>query len=102
MACTYASVGAPDYNPATGTYSDSGTAYIGLSILFEDYSAKEIQESSGTIISTDQKASIPNFSLAPTPKITDTITDSDNKIWRIENINLDSARALYVFQVRTS
>ncbi len=100
--CTYTSVSTPVYNPATGTYSGGPTAYIGLTILFEDYSAREIQESAGTIISTDQKASIPNLSLTPVPKVSDTITDPDSVVWRIEDKKLDAARALWVFQVRTS
>ena len=99
--CTYTSVGTPVYNPATGTYSGGPTAYPGLTILFEDYTAREIQESGGTIVSSDMKLSIPNINLVPVPKITDTITDPDSVVWRIENINLDAARALYSFQVRT-
>ena len=102
LTCTFTSTGTPVYNPATGTYSGGDTAYSGKSILFEDYKAMEIIESAGTIVGTDQKASLPVLNLTPTPKITDKITDPGGKIWTVKNVNLDPARALYVFQVRTS
>ena len=112
QTCTYTSMPTVTYDPATGTntpsaynaetgtYSAWGTDYPGLSILFESYSAREVQESGGTIISSDQKASIPSLNLTPGPKVTDTITDPDSIVWTVENMALDSARALWVYQVR--
>lgn len=102
LTCTYTSKGTSVYDPATGGYTSTDTDYTGLNILFEDYTAKEIEDAGGVILSTDQKASIPNLSLTPTPKITDYITDSDSQKWTVENIRIDPARALWIFQVRRS
>ncbi|MFH1422917.1 MAG: hypothetical protein ABIH42_09440 [Planctomycetota bacterium] len=102
LICTYTSKGTPVYVPATGAYTSTDTDYTSLSVLFEDYTAKEITDAGGVILSTDQKASIPNLSLTPTPKITDYITDSNSQKWTVQNIKIDPARALYVFQVRRS
>lgn len=102
LTCSYASKGTPLYNPATGVYTSTDTEYPGLSILFEDFTAKEINESGGVILKTDQKASIPNLSLTPTPKITDYIIDSNSKKWTIQDILIDPARALWIFQARFS
>ena len=102
LTCSYSSKGVATYNPATGTYTSTDVDYAGLAILFEDYMAEEITASGGVILSTDQKASIPNLNLTPTPKIKDVITDSNNKKWTIENVGIDPARALWIFQVRRS
>lgn len=110
--CTYTSVGVTEYdpltgvyvapaqNPSTGAYSPSGIPYRNLVILIEDYEAREIQSSGGTVLSTDQKASIPKMNLTPTPKSGDTITDPDEVVWTVENVSIDPAKALWVFQVR--
>jgi hypothetical protein len=102
LVCTYTSKGARTYTAATGAITSTDTAYTLLKILFEDYTAKEIMDSGGVILKTDQKASIPNLNLTPTPKRTDFITDSASKKWTIEDVMLDAARALWVFQVRRS
>jgi len=102
LTCTYTSKGTPVYVPATGAYTSTDTDYASLSILFEDYTAQEITEAGGVILNTDQKASIPNLNLTPTPKITDYITDSNSQKWTVENVKIDPARALYIFQARRS
>lgn len=102
LTCTFTSKGTQVYDPSTGGYSSTDTDYAGLSILFEDYSAEEITASNGVILTTDQKASIPNLNLTPTPKITDVITDSNNQKWTVEGVRIDSARALWIMQVRRS
>jgi len=102
IPCTYTSKGIPVYVPATGAYTSTDTDYISLFVLFEDYTAKEITDAGGVILSTDQKASIPNLNLTPTPKITDYITDSNSQKWTVQNVKIDPARALYIFQVRRS
>jgi len=102
LACTYTSKGVAVYVPATGLYTSTDADYESLSILFEDYSAKEIDDAGGVILSTDQKASIPNLNLTPTPKITDYITDSNSQKWTVENVGIDPARALWIMQVRRS
>lgn len=102
LTCTYTSKGVSTYNPTTGAYTSTDTNYTGLSILFEDYTAEEITEAGGVILSTDQKASIPNLNLTPTPKITDYITDSNSQKWTVENVKIDPARALWIMQVRRS
>jgi len=103
LTCTYTDQGASVYDPATGGYTYPDVVeYTGLKFLFEDFTAKEIEDAGGVILSTDQKASIPQLNLTPTPQIKDLITDSDSVVWAIENIEKDSARALWVFQVRKS
>ena len=102
LTCTYTSKGTPIYNATTGAYTSTDTDYTGLSILFEDYSAREITEAGGAILSTDQRASIPNVNLTPTPKITDYITDSNSQKWTVELALIDPARALWVLQCRRS
>ena len=102
LICVYTSKGTSVYDPATGLYTSDDTDYTGLSILFEDYTAKEITDAGGAILSTDQKASIPNLNLTPTPKITDYIADSDSQKWTVEGLEKDPARALWIFQVRRS
>jgi len=102
LTCTYSSKGVAVYVPATGAYTSTDTDYESLSILFEDYTAQEITEADGVILSTDQKASIPNLNLTPTPKITDVITDSNSQKWAVQNVYIDAARALWIFQVRRS
>ena len=102
LACTYSSKGASIYNTTTGLYTFTDVSYTGLSILFEDFTVQEITEAGGAILSTDQKASIPNLNLTPTPKITDYITDSNSQKWTVENVRIDPARALWIFQVRRS
>ena len=102
LTCTYSSKGVSVYNPATGAYTSTDTDYAGLSILFEDYTVQEITEAGGVILSTDQKASIPNLNLIPTPKITDYIIDSNSQKWTVENVKIDPARALWIMQVRRS
>lgn len=102
LVSTYTSKGTPVYNPTTGAYTSTDTDYTGLKILFEDFTAREITEAGGAILSTDQKARIPNLSLTPTPKITDYIITSENKQWTVQNIMLDPAKALWVFQTRLS
>ena len=102
LTCTYTSKGTPVYNTTTGAYTSTDTDYTGLSILFEDYSAREITDSGGAILSTDQRASIPNVNLTPTPKITDYITDSNSQKWTVELALIDPARALWVLQCRRS
>ena len=102
LTCTYTSKGTPVYNTTTGAYTSTDTDYTGLSILFEDYSAREITEAGGAILSTDQRASIPNVNLTPTPKITDYITDSNSQKWTVELALIDPARALWVLQCRRS
>ena len=102
LLCIYSSKGVAMYDPATGSYTSTDTDYTGLSILFEDYVAQEITEAGGVILSTDQKASIPNLNLMPVPKITDYITDSNSQKWTVENVMLDPARALWIMQVRRS
>ena len=102
LTCTYTSKGTPVYNTTTGAYTSTDTDYNGLSILFEDYSAREITEAGGAILSTDQRASIPNVNLTPTPKITDYITDSNSQKWTVELALIDPARALWVLQCRRS
>jgi len=102
LACTYTSKGTPVYNTTTGAYTSTDTDYNGLSILFEDYSAREITEAGGAILSTDQRASIPNVNLTPTPKITDYITDSNSQKWIVEEALIDPAIALWILQCRRS
>jgi len=102
LTCTYTSVGVSIYDPQTGGYDSDDSDYTGLSILFEDYTAREITEAGGAILSTDQKASIPNVNLTPTPKITDYITDSNSQKWTVELALIDPARALWVLQCRRS
>jgi|GEM_PF-1044704 hypothetical protein len=109
LTCTYTSKGTRTYTAATGAITSSDTDYTSLKILFEDYTAKEVKDSqnnggdsAGIILNTDQKASIPNINLTPTPKMADIITDSASKKWTIEDVKLDAARALWVFQVRRS
>ncbi len=102
LVCTYSSKGTTVYVPASGGYASTDANYENLSILFEDYTAKEITDAGGVILSTDQKASIPNLNLTPTPKITDYITDSDSQKWTVEGLEKDPARALWIFQVRRS
>jgi len=102
VTCIFTSKGTPVYNPTTGAYTSTDVPYPGLSILFEDFSAKDISDAGGTILSSDMKSSIPNLSLAPTQKITDIITDSNSQKWTIENVMIDAAKALYIFQVRRS
>ena len=102
LTCTYTSKGTPVYNTTTGAYTSTDTDYNGLSILFEDYSAREITEAGGAILSTDQRASIPNVNLTPTPKITDYITDSNSQKWIVEEALIDPARALWILQCRRS
>jgi len=102
LTCTYTSKGTPVYNPTTGATTSTDTDYSGLSILFEDFSSKDISDAGGAILRSDQKASIPNLSLTPVPKITDTITDSSSQKWTVQNVMIDAARALYIFQCRRS
>ncbi len=103
LTSTYTSVDpTPTYNTTTGTYDDTDTDYTGLKVLYEDYTAAEISEAGGAILSTDIKASIPNLNLTPTPKITDKITDSNSIVWTVHNVYLDAASALYIFQCRRS
>lgn len=102
LVCTYSSKGESTYDLQTGGYDSDDTDYTGLTILFEDYTAKEVTESGGIILATDQKASIPNLSLTPTPKRTDYITDSNSQKWTIEDVMIDPARALWIFQTRRS
>ena len=102
LICSYSSKGTATYVPAKGAYISAEINYAGLAILFEDYVAEEITAAGGVILATDQKASIPNLNLTPTPKIKDVITDSNNKKWTIENVGIDPARALWIFQVRKS
>ena len=102
LTCVYTSVGASVYNTTTGAVTSTDINYSGLAILFEDYSDKEIMDSAGAILKTDQKASIPNLSLTPTPKITDFITDSNSKKWTVEEALIDPARALWILQCRRS
>ncbi len=100
LTCTFTSKGTATYVPATGAYTSTDTDYTGLSILFEDFTAEEITASGGAILSTDQKASIPNLNLTPTPKIKDIITDSNSQKWAVEGVNIDAARAMWIFQTR--
>jgi len=102
LTCKYTSKGTPVYNPTTGASTSTDTDYTGLSILFEDFSEKDITDAGGAILRSDQKASIPNLSLTPVPKITDTITDSSSQKWTVQNVMIDAARALYIFQCRRS
>ena len=102
LVCTYTSKGTPVYDPATGAYSSTDTDYTGVKVLFENYTTKEITDAGGVILSTDQKASIPNLNLTPTPKIKDIITDTSSQKWTVENIMLDAARALWILQTRRS
>lgn len=101
LVCTYADRGAAIYVPATGAYTYPDTInYTNLKFLFEDFSAKEITDAGGVILTTDQKASIPQLNLTPTPQIKDLITDSDSVVWAIENIKKDAAKAVWIFHLR--
>ena len=102
LTCTYTSKGVATYTAATGVYTSTDVDYVSLAILFEDYLAKEITDAGGVILSTDQKASIPNLNLTPTPKIKDVITDPNSQKWTIEDVGIDPARALWIFQTRRS
>ncbi len=104
--CVYTSKGTSTYNATTGSHTsvDDCTEY--LNCLFEDFSTREITESGGSILSTDQKASIPAPNLISiyddiiTPKILDYIVDENEQKWVVQQTNIDSARALWVLQVR--
>ena len=100
ITCTYTSKGTSVYDPSDGSYTSTDTDYASLEFLFEDYEANEID--GAVILITDQKASIPQLNLTPTPKIKDTITDSDSAVWTVEDFKKDAARALWTFQVRES
>lgn len=101
LTCTYTSQGASVYVPATGAYTyPNAVDYTSLKFLFQDYTAKEIEDAGGVILSTDQKSSIPQLNLTPIPQIKDLVTDSDSIVWAVENIEKDSARALWIFQLR--
>ena len=102
VTCSYTNKGGSIYNPATGERTPFNTDYTGLKFVFENYTAQEVSDSNGVILTTDQKASIPSLNLTPTPQIKDSITDANSKIWAIENIKQDPARALWVFQCRRS
>ena len=102
LTCTFTSKGTPVYNVTTGAYTSTDTDYTGLSILFEDYTAREVMEAGGVILATDQKVSIPNLNLTPTPKISDYIITSENKKWTIYDVLIDPARALWIMQIRLS
>ena len=102
ITCTYTSKGTSVYDPSDGSYTSTDTDYEDLKFLFEDYTSEEIMRAGGAILRTDQKASIPNLNLTPTPKIKDTITDSDSAVWTVEDFKKDAARALWTFQVRES
>ncbi len=102
LICIYTSKGIPEYNVITGEYTSMDTDYENLLVLFENYTALEITNAGGVLLATDQKASIPNLSLPPEPKITDYITDPDSQKWTIENVRIDPAKALWIFQSRRS
>ena len=103
ITCTYTSKGTQTYNVTTGLYTSTDTTYPtagqpDLKFLFEDYSSAELADQN--ILSTDQKATIPQLNLTPTPKKTDYLTDDNSVVWQIEGIGQDSARATWVLQVR--
>ena len=103
LTCTFTDQGAAVYVPATGGYTyPNAVDYTSLKFLFEDFSAEEVANSGGVILTTDIKASIPTLNLTPEPQIKDLITGSDSIVLIIENIKKDSARALWTFQVRKS
>lgn len=103
LVCTYTDQGTSVYDPATGEYIyPDAVDYTSLKFLFEDYTAKEIEDAGGVILTTDMRASIPQLNLTPTPQIKDLITDSDSIVWVIENFKKDAAGALWMFQVRKS
>lgn len=100
ITCVYTSKQTSTYNAIAGIGTSYDLEYSDIDFVFEDYTAQEITLSGGTILRTDQKASIPQLNLEPTPVIKDIITDTSDNIWTIENIKTDPARALWVFQAR--
>lgn len=103
LTCVFTDQGIATYDPTTGGYTyPYHLEYVNLKFLFENFSAEEVTNSGGVILTTDMRASIPQLNLTPEPQIKDLITDSDSQIWIIENIKKDAARAVWVFQVRKS
>lgn len=96
QSVTYTSKGTSTYNPTTGAVTSTDTTYT-VSMVLESYSSREIDNQ--IILSTDQKATIPQANLTPTPKVTDTITIS-SVVWGIVGIGQDPASATWVFQLR--
>ena len=95
---TYHSTGVFTVSPATGNITESGdTDQSTITMLFSDYTSDEIDGVS--ILSTDQKISIPSNSLTATPKVDDYVLDSSIK-WHIQRVGIDPAGAMWVLQGR--
>ena len=103
VTCTYNHKGVGVYAGGLYTYPDEVNS-TGLKFLFEDYQDKEVDGS--VFKSTDQKISIAQLDLVDssgdtiTPAKKDTITDSDSRVWTIEGIGKDAARATWRLQGR--
>lgn len=86
------------YDPSSGDVWLEGTSYSDVSVIFAEFSAKEIDGEK--IRATDEKALIAAKGFTPTPKIGDRIHKSSTDHWQVMDKDVDPAGALWVLQMR--
>lgn len=91
------------YNPVTGTKTETGSQELTFNCIITSYTDTEINASRGStveIFSTDKKILFPSLSLPNiTPKLTDWIVINSKK-YKIVSQDIDPAEAMWVLCVR--
>lgn len=100
---TYHVTGEYQYNPVTGTKTETNYQDIVTSGIITQYSEEEVKISSGSkteIFSTDKKLMIPSLSLPSiTPKLTDYVL-INNIRYKVVLKDIDPADAMWVICIR--
>jgi archaellum component FlaF (FlaF/FlaG flagellin family) len=97
---TYVQVSArqQEYSPTTGVVDALSLKHSGVDALFTEYSAREID---GSVIKPkDNKVLIPGNEVTFTPKQGDMIERASSEVWRVVNVEIDPAEALWQLQCR--
>lgn len=105
IPCVYTSVTDGSYDTATGVSTSNSDSTYNLTVIFDEFN---ISNSYATIAQTkqvevqskDKIAIFPVLDLIVTPKINDTILDTDLVTWRVISLGSDAANVAHNLHVR--
>ena len=94
---THRAISGTTYDPGTGEVTPTTVEQPNVPAVFTEYATREIDGT--TIVSGDIALLIPTTSLNVTPKVDDIFVDGTDE-WRVVNLMIDPANALWTIQVR--
>lgn len=95
---TYVRVDASTYDPATGTVSNTETAYGGIPMVLARYESEEMDGEK--IVVNDQKAIVAALDLPVIPRVQDRIVLLDGRNFMVMDFKGVPGKSVWIIQIR--